>query len=213
MSRWCRLKGDVVHERVGIANGLLPGARWLRSLLALAVLMFGVFVSAEQADARLAGRIRLAGDGAMALSRLALSRLAFAAREEEISPCAAQPAYPAGSLGGLFSRPGMIGGLAAGFLGAGVLGVLFGHGMVGELTGLPSILGLFLQLGLLLLFVRLIWTWWRLDKAAALAALSPRQLADAYGRSRNEGLGDAADGKNDLSKSEETMAGEKQHGL
>jgi hypothetical protein len=107
----------------------------------------------------------------------------------------------------------MIGGLAAGFLGAGVLGVLFGHGMVGELTGLPSILGLFLQLGLLLLLARLIWTWWRLDKAAALAALSPRQLADAYGRSRNEGLGDAADGKNDSSKSEETMAGEKQHGL
>jgi hypothetical protein len=42
------------------------------------------------------------------------------------------------------------------------------------------------QIALLLLFARLIWTWWRADKVAGAAGLSPRQLADAYGRDRNE---------------------------
>ena len=106
------------------------------------------------------------------------------------SPCAAQPVYPVGSLGGLFSRPGLIGGFAAGFLGAGVLGLLFGHGMIGELSSFPSILGLLLQVALLLMLGRLIWTWWRADKAAAMAKPSPRQLADVYGRMRNERMSD-----------------------
>ena len=85
------------------------------------------------------------------------------------SPCAAQPAYPVGSLGGLFSRPGLIGGFAAGFLGAGLFGLLFGHGIIGELSSFPSMLGLLLQVALLLMLGRLIWTWWRADKAAAMA--------------------------------------------
>src|SRR3954470_21185385 len=49
--------------------------------------------------------------------------------------------------GGFFNRPGMLGGLAAGFLGAGLLGMLFGGGMLGGLGGLSSIIGLVLQLG------------------------------------------------------------------
>ena len=121
-----------------------------------------------------------------------IDKPALAAQQEEISPCAAQPAYPAGSLGGLFSRPGLIGGFAAGFLGAGVFGLLFGHGVIGELSGAPSILGLIFQFALLLALGWLIWAWWRADKAATVAKLSPRQLADAYGRARNGGLPDVA---------------------
>jgi len=58
------------------------------------------------------------------------------------------------------------------------------------LSGTTSCLGLILQLGLIVMLVRLIWTWWRADKASASADLSPRQLADAYGRSRHELLPD-----------------------
>src|SRR6202030_3634556 len=58
--------------------------------------------------------------------------------------------------GGFFNRPGMgmLGGLAAGFLGAGVLGMLVGGGMFGGLGGFASIFGLILQIGLIILVVR-----------------------------------------------------------
>src|SRR3954452_8875716 len=54
--------------------------------------------------------------------------------------------------GGFFNRPGMgmLGGLAAGFLGAGLLGMLFGGGMFSGLGGFSSILGLILQIGLII---------------------------------------------------------------
>src|SRR3978361_2490957 len=59
--------------------------------------------------------------------------------------------------GGFFNRPGMgmLGGLAAGFLGAGLLGMLFGGGMFSGLGGLSSIFGLILQIGLILIVVQL----------------------------------------------------------
>jgi hypothetical protein len=95
-----------------------------------------------------------------------------------------------GSLGGLFNRPGVVGGFSAGFLGAGVLGLVFGHGMTSELTGAASFLGLIFQVTLILMLARLFWTWWHADRSAAFAEMSPRQLADAYGRLRNEALPD-----------------------
>src|SRR5258705_7226248 len=64
---------------------------------------------------------------------------------------------PAAAGGGFFNRPGMgmLGGLAAGFLGAGLLGMLFGGGMFSGLGGLSSIFGLILQIGLIIIVVRL----------------------------------------------------------
>jgi predicted lipid-binding transport protein (Tim44 family) len=56
--------------------------------------------------------------------------------------------YPGG-----FGR-GFFGGLMGGFLGAGLLGLLFGHGFYGGLGGGFSLLGLLLQIGLLFLIVR-----------------------------------------------------------
>jgi hypothetical protein len=104
----------------------------------------------------------------------------------EMLPLSTQPA--GGSLGELFSRRGLVGGFAAGFLGAGVFGVLFGHGVYGELNGVVSVLGLVVQLALIAMLGRLIWTWWRADGASRHADLSPRQLADAYGRAPYEVL-------------------------
>src|ERR1700754_3650910 len=51
--------------------------------------------------------------------------------------------------GGFCNRPGMgmLGGLAAGFLGAGLLGMLFGGGMFSGLGGFAPILGLILEGG------------------------------------------------------------------
>jgi predicted lipid-binding transport protein (Tim44 family) len=66
---------------------------------------------------------------------------------------------------------GMLGGLAAGFLGAGLLGMLFGGGMFGGLGGLSSIIGLMLQIGLIVIVVRLAMSWWqrRHETASAYA--------------------------------------------
>lgn len=172
-----------MHEPAAIHSRTLSRARLLSCLLTLAVLAFGFLLWVDEADAQLANKTRLAAiAGPLGLTGLVPARR----RDSDVLPCAAQPAYPAGSLGGLFNRPGIVGGFAAGFLGAGLFGLVFGRGMVGELGGIPSILGLLFQIALLLLFARLIWTWWRADKVAGAAGLSPRQLADAYGRDRNE---------------------------
>src|ERR1700716_3047713 len=70
---------------------------------------------------------------------------------------------PAVNGGGFFNRPGggMLRGLAAGFLGAGLLGMLFGGGMFGGLGGMSSIFGLILQIGLIIIVVRLAMSWWQ----------------------------------------------------
>jgi predicted lipid-binding transport protein (Tim44 family) len=80
------------------------------------------------------------------------------------SPGMAGPAAAgAAAKGGFFNRPGMgmLGGLAAGFLGAGLLGMLFGGGMFSGLGGLSSIIGLVLQIGLILIVVKLAMSWWQ----------------------------------------------------
>src|ERR1700761_1099928 len=76
---------------------------------------------------------------------------------------------PAG--GGFFNRPGMglFGGLAAGVHGACLLGMLFGGGMFGGLGGFSSILGLILQIGLIVVVVRLAMSWWQRRHETAYA--------------------------------------------
>jgi predicted lipid-binding transport protein (Tim44 family) len=67
----------------------------------------------------------------------------------------------------------MLGGLAAGFLGAGLLGMLFGGGMFGGLGGLSSIFGLILQIGLIVIVVRLAMSWWQRRNQTASAYAGP----------------------------------------
>ena len=88
------------------------------------------------------------------------------------SPGVGAPAAAgAAAKGGFFNRPGMgmLGGLAAGFLGAGLLGMLFGGGMFSGLGGLSSIFGLILQIGLIIIVVRLAMAWWQRRHATASA--------------------------------------------
>ncbi|HEY3792217.1 MAG TPA: TIM44-like domain-containing protein [Bradyrhizobium sp.] len=79
------------------------------------------------------------------------------------------PSTPAG--GGFFNRPGggMLRGLAAGFLGAGLLGMLFGGGLFGGLGGLSSLFGLILQIVLIVFVVRMAMSWWQRRNAPAYA--------------------------------------------
>lgn len=96
----------------------------------------------------------------------------------------AAPATP-----GFFNRTGFLGGLAAGFLGAGLFGLLFGHGLLGGLGGIASFLGLVLQIAIVVLVARLIWRWWQRHSQPATAFaggpmlrdLSPNQPRASFG--------------------------------
>jgi predicted lipid-binding transport protein (Tim44 family) len=99
---------------------------------------------------------------------------------------------PAATGGGFFNRPGrgMLGGLAAGFLGAGLLGMLFGGGMFGGLGGLSSIFGLILQIGLIVIVVRLAMSWWqRRHETATAYAGAPAGPAASSSFGTGFGLG------------------------
>jgi predicted lipid-binding transport protein (Tim44 family) len=139
-------------------------------VLSLALPLIAV---ASSADARVGGGLSSGSRGGRTFS---------APPSTTTAPNAAQPfnrtitqptspglGAPAG--GGFFNRPGMLGGLAAGFLGAGLLGMLFGGGMFGGLGGLSSIIGLILQIGLIIIVVRLAMSWWqrRHETASAYA--------------------------------------------
>jgi predicted lipid-binding transport protein (Tim44 family) len=65
--------------------------------------------------------------------------------------------------GGFFNRPGggLLRGVAAGFLGAGLFGLLFGGGLFSGIGGFSSIFGLILQIGLIFLLVRWAMSWWQ----------------------------------------------------
>jgi len=102
----------------------------------------------------------------------------------------AQPSVPSTATGaarpgigsGLFNRPGLVGGLFAGFLGAGLLGMLFGHGLFGGLGGFASMLGLLIQIVLVVIVARLAWTWWQ--RRQGLATASGPALRDNASDSR-----------------------------
>ena len=76
--------------------------------------------------------------------------------------------------GGFFSG-GFGRGLLGGLVGAGLFGLLFGNGMFGGLGGGESFLGLLLQVGLLLLGAKLLWSFFRNRQQPAYgsAAFSP----------------------------------------
>jgi hypothetical protein len=171
------------------AQTVTPPPGWARSFAPVAMLALAFLICAQNADARLKSEWRFGGSMFHSYKPLSATSNMFGdptPRGDSRLVYAGQPSYAGGSLMGLFSRPGPVGGFAAGFLGAGVLGLLFGHGVLGELSGLDSFVGLAFQITLIVMLARLIWSWWYTDKLATVVDLSPRQLADAYGRPRNE---------------------------
>jgi predicted lipid-binding transport protein (Tim44 family) len=142
-----------------------------------------LILAVSSADARIGGGMSSGSRGARTFS---------APPSTSTAPGTAQPfnrtitqpgspglGAPAAAGGGFFNSPGrgLLGGLAAGFLGAGLLGMLFGGGMFSGLGGLSSIFGLILQIGLIIIVVRLAMAWWQRRhtpaSAYAGAAASP----------------------------------------
>lgn len=161
--------------------------RWLQSVARFASLAAALVIGADDPDVRLADGLSFGAGGSggfvlFASAAAADTVLGHAAVTAQAGP----QIYPGGSLDGLFKGGGLLGGFAAGLLGSGLLGLLFGRGLMGGIAGVPSYLGLLFQLALLVLLCRLIWTRWDSGGATGAAALSPRQLADNYLRSRED---------------------------
>jgi predicted lipid-binding transport protein (Tim44 family) len=133
-------------------------------------------LTVSAADARVGGGLSSGSRGARTFSAPPSTSTAPSAAQpfnrtitQPTSPGIGAPAAAAGR-GGFFGRPGLLGGLAAGFLGAGLFGMLFGGGLFGGLGGLSSIIGLILQIGLVVIVVRLAMSWWQRRNAAAYAS-------------------------------------------
>lgn len=166
----------------------------LKSLAIVTALAMPVMLAIQSsADARIGGGGSSGSRGSRTFSAPPTTRTA---------PNAAQPMQrtitqpgvnaPATAGGGFFNRPGMgmLGGLAAGFLGAGLFGMLFGGGLFSGLGGLSSIIGLVLQLGLIYLVVRFAMSWWQRRNAPAYAnAAAPDVSPPNHQSSMRSGFG------------------------
>jgi predicted lipid-binding transport protein (Tim44 family) len=139
--------------------------------IALAVAL-PLLVAAPGADARIGGGFSSGSRGARTFAAPPSTTTApNAARPFDRT--ATQPSTPGlgtGMGGGFFGRPGLMGGLMAGFLGAGLFGMLFGGGLFGGLGGLSSLIGLVLQIGLIVIVARLVMSWWRQRNVAYAGA-------------------------------------------
>ena len=180
---------------------LISPVWWLRQLAAFMVIAAALLIWSGDVDARLKGQssfIRSALPSYIASPPVS-KYVVFAALDHP------SPGTQSGSLGGLFNRPGLLGGFASGFLGAGFLGLFFGHGVFDGLNGVVACLGLAFQLALVAMLWRLIWMWWTGRKQPPFTGLSPRQLADPYLRTRHELL---PGGSSALNGDEESAATE-----
>jgi predicted lipid-binding transport protein (Tim44 family) len=150
----------------------------------------------SSADARVGGGLSSGSRGTRTFSAPPPTNTAPSAAQP-FNRTFSQPASPNPSAGGglfnrggggFFNRPGggLLGGLAAGFLGAGLFGMLFGGGLFSGLGGFSSILGLLLQIGLIVLVVRLAMSWWQRRQMSQPAYAGP---AGGLGDTSNSNFG------------------------
>jgi predicted lipid-binding transport protein (Tim44 family) len=174
---------------------LTQRARGIVQAIAVTLALALPLVSAiSPADARVGGGMSSGSRGARTFSAPPSTSTAPSAAQP-LNRTITQPGSPgvgAPAGGGFFNSPGrsMLGGLAAGFLGAGLLGMLFGGGMFGGLGGMSSIFGLLLQIGLIVIVIRLAMSWWqrRHETAYAGAAAGPG-AASSFRTATGFGLG------------------------
>jgi predicted lipid-binding transport protein (Tim44 family) len=164
-----------------------------RPLLALGAVVAVLAFAMTDADARAGRGGGFGSRGSQTFSAPPSTATSPSARPIERSMT--QPNQPGGTfaqrpptsspVGGFLNRPGFLGGLFAGFLGAGLLGMLFGHGFLGGLGGFASMLGLMLQIGIVVIIGYLLWTWWQRRTQPALAS-GPALRDYASGSARPE---------------------------
>ena len=146
-----------------------------RVLMAVAIVAATTGLVASSADARIGGGVSLGSRGSRTFSAPPPTSTMPSASPLERTVTQPNIANPrpgfAPSPGGFFGfgRSGFWGGLAAGFLGAGLFGLLFGHGFFGGLGGLVSFLGLIFQLGLIALIAMFVWRWFQRRNEPAYA--------------------------------------------
>jgi predicted lipid-binding transport protein (Tim44 family) len=167
-----------------------------RALAVFAVVAAASGLLSSGADARIGSGLSLGSRGSRTFSAPpSTSTMPYAGSMQRTT---AQPNWGGaprpGYGGGFFGRPGFFGGgflgsLAAGFIGAGLFGLLFGHGMMGGIGGFASFLGLILQLGLIAFIAMWIWRWMQRRDEPAYAGSSYRDSAQPYNPLRNPGFG------------------------
>jgi predicted lipid-binding transport protein (Tim44 family) len=144
-----------------------------RALTVVAIVAAATGLLASGADARIGGGLSSGSRGSRTFSAPPSTSTMPSASPMERTVTQPNIANPRPSLapspGGFFGRSGIWGGLAAGFLGAGLFGLLFGHGMMGGLGGLVSFLGLIFQLGLIALVAMFLWRWFQRRNQPAYA--------------------------------------------
>ncbi len=160
-----------------------PRIRAAVKALAVAMsLALPLMMAVSAADARVGGGFSSGSRGSRTFSAPPSTSTAPSAAQP-FNRTFSQPASPGlngtAANGGFFNRQGggMLRGLAAGFLGAGLLGMLFGGGLFGGLGGLSSLFGLLLQIGLVVIVVRLAMSWWQ------------RRTTPAYAETQRAGAG------------------------
>jgi len=169
------------------------GRAIVQTLAVVLSLALPLMLAVSSADARVGGGLSSGSRGTRTFS---------APPSTSTAPSAAQPfnrtfSEPGSSGlgtsagGGFFNRPGggMLRGLAAGFLGAGLLGMLFGGGLFGGLGGLSSLFGLILQIGLIVIVVRLAMSWWQRRTTPAYADGATRAPGGASTYRTGSGFG------------------------
>ncbi|MDE2376718.1 TIM44-like domain-containing protein [Bradyrhizobium sp.] len=145
----------------------------VKTIAVVLALALPTAVAISSADARVGGGFSSGSRGARTFSAPPSTKTAPGSTSQ-FNRTYSQPGMnstaPAG--GGFFNRPGggMLRGLAAGFLGAGLFGLLFGGGLFSGLGGLSSVLGLILQIVLVVVVVRLAMSWWQRRHAGPQAA-------------------------------------------
>jgi predicted lipid-binding transport protein (Tim44 family) len=139
----------------------------LRPLLAIFALLGAFALLIAQADARPGGGGGAGSRGSRTYTAPPATQTA-PTQARPIERSMTQPAPPSAAArpgapqtGGFFNRPGLLGGLAAGLLGAGLIGMLMGNGFLGGLAGLASIVGFLLQIALLGGLAFLAYRWWQ----------------------------------------------------
>jgi predicted lipid-binding transport protein (Tim44 family) len=170
--------------------------RVVQSIAVVLSLALPLISAVSPADARIGGGISSGSRGTRTFSAPPSTSTAPGAAQP-LNRTFTQPGSPGVGTstagGGFFNRPGggMLRGLAAGFLGAGLFGMLFGGGLFGGVGGLSSLFGLIIQIGLIVFVVRMAMSWWQRRTTPAYADAGSGGLggASAYRTGSGFGLG------------------------
>ncbi len=171
----------------------------LRAVIATLAVAAALALAAAPADARIGGGFSSGSRGGRTFSAPPSTSTAPSASPFQRTTAQPLPSpgigQPRGSVfGGSrgFFGGGLLGGLAAGFIGAGLFGLLFGHGLFGGLSGLGSFLGLLLQVGLIAFIGMMLWRYFQRRNLAYAGNTNSGPLyreGSGLGSSLGSGLG------------------------